>query len=98
MPESYEIPIFNLTNVVAQLQRKAPEVWTGETALEAEREYRRFLTLAKFQPELRAVPSRLVDELWHRHILNTEQYARDCHEYFGFFLHHNPSEAPSEDR
>ena len=37
----------------------------------AEQEYRRFLTLKKIYPKQEFVPNKLVDELWHAHILDT---------------------------
>ena len=56
----------------------------------AEREYRRFLTLKVAFPGIDLVPSALVDEFWHTHILDTTAYARDCEAVFGEFLHHFP--------
>jgi hypothetical protein len=31
-----------------------------------------------------------VDNFWHYHILDTKKYAVDCHNVFGYFLHHFP--------
>jgi len=56
----------------------------------AEREYRRFLSLRLYVPELDLVPNRLVDEFWHAHILDTEAYMQDCLQVFGAYLHHYP--------
>lgn len=55
-----------------------------------EAEYRRFLTLHLVYPGEAIVPCKLVDEMWHRHILDTRAYAEDCQRIFGFFLHHFP--------
>ena len=57
----------------------------------AEREYRRFLTLKVAFPGVDLVPSLMVDEFWHSHILDTSAYARDCDAVFGEFLHHFPN-------
>lgn len=41
-------------------------------------------------------PYRDVDDLWHRHILETRDYAEDCARWFGRFIHHrsfSPEEA-----
>ena len=57
----------------------------------AEREYRRFLTLKVAFPGVDLVPSLMVDEFWHSHILDTSAYARDCDAVFGGFLHHFPN-------
>lgn len=56
----------------------------------AEREYRRFLTLHLLYPKAELVPSKLVDEFWHAHILDTAAYAEDCQKVFGKFMHHFP--------
>jgi hypothetical protein len=56
----------------------------------AEREYRRFLSLRIYEPHLELIPSRLVDEFWHAHILDTQAYVRDCQTVFGEYLHHYP--------
>lgn len=40
-----------------------------------ETEYRRFLALRLAHPDSEIVPCKLVDEVWHRHILDTRAYA-----------------------
>lgn len=35
-------------------------------------------------------PSLDIDEVWHAHILHTEEYAEFCQNVFGFYLHHHP--------
>ena len=55
-----------------------------------EAEYRRFLALHLAYPGADIVPCKLVDEIWHQHILDTRAYARDCDALFGEFLHHFP--------
>ncbi|MGB3412454.1 MAG: hypothetical protein WBA45_14800 [Microthrixaceae bacterium] len=60
---------------------------------EAERacgEYRMFLALLLVYPDEVLVPSKLVDLVWHQHILDTWAYQGDCDRLFGFFLHHFP--------
>ena len=56
----------------------------------AEREYRRFLSLRFYEPDVDLIPNRLVDEFWHAHILDTQAYVRDCEHLFGAYLHHYP--------
>jgi hypothetical protein len=56
----------------------------------AEREYRRFLSLHLAHPTVPLVPNRLVDVMWHAHILDTQRYAMDCERLFGHLLHHDP--------
>ncbi|WP_018939046.1 MULTISPECIES: hypothetical protein [unclassified Thioalkalivibrio] len=64
--------------------------WSESTLEFAEQEYRRFLTLCLLEPHLDVVPSRLVDEFWHNHILDTMAYQDDCQKVFGGYLHHYP--------
>ena len=61
-----------------------------EDAELAEREYRRFLTLTIQFPKAVLVPTHLMDEFWHCHILDTVSYKRDCEMLFGRFLNHCP--------
>ncbi len=55
-----------------------------------EQEYRRFLAVHLAFPEMDVVPCKLVDEMWHRHILDTAAYREDCQRLFGRFLDHFP--------
>jgi hypothetical protein len=36
------------------------------------------------------VPSSVVDDFWHLHILDTQKYYADCELFLGYFLHHFP--------
>jgi len=56
----------------------------------AEHEYKRFLVLIKMHPSKSIVPSKIMDEFWHLHILDTEAYRRDCKRVFGRFIDHFP--------
>jgi hypothetical protein len=67
------------------------EGWSHARADAAEVEYRRFLYLMKAYPAEQTVPSVEVDTFWHYHILDTVNYAADCHAAFGYFLHHDPA-------
>ena len=64
--------------------------WTAQECEEAEADYRRFLALKRAYIDRDIVPNRLVDAFWHQHILDTEAYANDCNQIFGYFLHHFP--------
>jgi hypothetical protein len=55
-----------------------------------EREYRRFLVLHLLYPDSDLVPCKVVDEMWHQHILDTAAYRADCDLLFGGFLDHFP--------
>lgn len=55
-----------------------------------EAEYRKFLSLHLVHPDADIVPCKIVDEMWHRHILDTRAYREDCKAIFGRFLDHFP--------
>jgi hypothetical protein len=38
-----------------------------------------------------SIPNQSVDELWHLHILYTKEYFEFCNDFFGFYLHHQPT-------
>ena len=64
--------------------------WTLDFASRVAREYRRFLVLCLVYPQDPIVPSSLVDDFWHLHILDTQKYSEDCQHCFGAMLHHFP--------
>jgi hypothetical protein len=73
--------------------------WTKEDAEECCKRYKNFLLLQKMHAPFELVPSRLIDEFWHNHILYTKRYIEDCMQIFGHYLHHqpaSPSESPEE--
>jgi len=49
-----------------------------------------FLALHLAYPEMDVVPCKIVDEMWHQHILDTAAYREDCEAIFGRFLDHFP--------
>jgi len=55
-----------------------------------EQEYRRFLAMRLANPDANIVPCKLVDEIWHQHILDTIAYRHDCDAIFGRFMDHFP--------
>jgi hypothetical protein len=55
-----------------------------------ETEYRKFLALRLVHPDVDIVPCKLVDEIWHQHILDTAAYREDCDAIFGHFVDHFP--------
>ncbi|QEI42657.1 hypothetical protein BMF77_03268 [Dolichospermum sp. UHCC 0315A] len=64
--------------------------WSSERVVGALTGYLIYLFLISvYHPQYRIIPSIDVDELWHIHIfLNTANYTHDCHELFGYYLHH----------
>ena len=65
--------------------------WDGEMFDVAVNEYKRFLELKLKYPKKTFSPTKLMDEIWHLHILDTRTYSAECDGIFGKFLHHNPS-------
>lgn len=53
-------------------------------------QYRQFAATHKLQgmPDRFEVPSLLVDRVWHTHMTENEQYAKDCTEFFGKIIYH----------
>ena len=68
------------------------EGWEYECALAVSKLYRNFLYLAlKYHDQYPELPPSLeIYEFWHNHILDTQQYTKDCHAIFGRYLHHYP--------
>jgi len=66
------------------------EGWDATQLFIAEREYKNFLKLLLLYPDRTFVPSKLIDEFWHYHILDTRKYYDDCNNIFGFLIHHYP--------
>jgi hypothetical protein len=77
-------------------RRLAADKGLGEGArLELLESYLDFLSAAA-RSRGAVFPSPAVDEIWHRHILHTQSYGRDCERWFGTFIHHQPEEAAAE--
>jgi len=64
--------------------------WTDEQCAIAEIEYKRFLHLNKRFPDFPIVPHRIMDLMWHQHILDTRAYHKDSRKVFGKYFHHFP--------
>lgn len=66
--------------------------WSVEQCEDAEVEYKRYLTLCrKFpHPAYSIVPNKIMDTMWHYHILDTRAYCRDSDKVFGGYFHHFP--------
>ena len=64
--------------------------WSRLQCDAAEKWYKRFLVLNLLYENEAIVPTKEIDEFWHYHILDTEKYAEDCQNTFGYFLHHFP--------
>lgn len=51
-----------------------------------------FYACRKANGSMVAMPSRIVDDVWHEFILYTREYEQFCKQGFNRFLHHNPSD------
>lgn len=65
------------------------ENWTPEQCDSAEIEYKRYLHLCMVFGK-GIVPNKIMDKMWHYHILDTRAYHNDCEKVFGHYLHHFP--------
>jgi len=83
------LPDFSLTEVMEKVAQ-TNHSWSTDRLIAAEQDYRDFLAQAKRKTG-RLAPSADVDEVWHTHIIFTQQYHSDCEHYFGYYLHHLPS-------
>lgn len=84
-----EIAAIDLEMVKMKLKTENGEAWSDEQCQSAEVEYKRYLQLCKMYGK-GMVPNRIIDSIWHYHILDTRAYAEDCQKVFGHFLHHYP--------
>ena len=97
--EHYSPEHLDLERFVAKLQRDQGAYFNDSaTALRAIAEYRRMLELIQRYPNVPAVPSKLVDLVWHEHVLDTRRYHRDSLRMFGEYLHHSPSFGGGEEK
>jgi hypothetical protein len=86
-----EIRELDLSMITLKLQDPEESAgWSAATCEVVEAEYRRFLALTRWYPSKAIVPSKVVDVMWHAHILDTHAYFEDCDRIFGFYLHHFP--------
>ena len=67
------LPVFDLTKVMERVAREHKD-WTAADLAKAERLYRQFLWLAKTTKRNALMPPHEADEVWHAHLLHTQQY------------------------
>ncbi|MGV0005096.1 MAG: glycine-rich domain-containing protein [Candidatus Porifericomitaceae bacterium WSBS_2022_MAG_OTU9] len=63
--------------------------WEEEMCDKSEVEYKRFLHLSKVHGR-GIVPTKVIDTVWHYHILDTHAYCTFSEEVFGGYFHHYP--------
>jgi hypothetical protein len=76
-----------------KLRKLHPTLTPKECQLVAQGLRQFFLTYLKSGKKYVAMPSQVVDDLWHELILYTRGYESFCRQAFGEFLHHTPAVA-----
>lgn len=79
-----------------KLRLKREYNWDNEFVDAAVNEYGKFLYLHKHNPNGVIVPGKVVDKVWHDHILHTRDYIAFCKEEFGDYLNHDPKDASND--
>lgn len=85
-----QLPTFDLTKVVERVKSEHPD-WSQDRLDNAVLEYYQFLALSKATAAAGIIPGKDADEIWHVHIIHTQDYVKDCQSYFGYYLHHIPT-------
>lgn len=88
-----DIAAIDLEMVKMKIQEPSEGIkWNLEQAMDAEIEYKRYLHLTRHfpYPNHAIVPNKIMDTMWHYHILDTKAYFKDCENTFGKYLHHFP--------
>jgi hypothetical protein len=83
---------FNLPKgLYEKLQKTHPQLTTRDCELVGRGLRQFFLSYLKGRRKFVAMPSQVVDDLWHEFILYTRNYEAFCQLGFGRFLHHAPA-------
>lgn len=83
------LPNLDLSRVVPKVYKNNP-TWDDERVAAAQKAYLEFLQLCKTYPDRKISAPADVDEFWHEHMLDSVNYHKDCENYFGYYLHHDP--------
>lgn len=78
----------DLTHVINRVVKE--KKWSPRMGQVAGKFYRNFLLLCKKHPKAHLSPTLQIDEIWHAHILYTQDYHAFCDKVFGKYLHHQP--------
>jgi hypothetical protein len=76
-----------------KLREKHPQLSLKDCQLVGHALRQFFLAYLKSEKQEIAMPSQVVDDLWHEFILYTRHYSEFCRRAFGGFLHHTPAAA-----
>ncbi len=66
------------------------DIYTAEEIDAVEDEYKKYIAMCIAHPRLNFPISKKVDDLWHTHLLFTQDYHKMCQEQAGHFIHHRP--------
>ncbi len=78
---------------IGEICKKAADnfSWTSKDMEYAKLWYARHWYLAQKFPKLHlAAISKMADDLWHQHIIDTPKYLADCERILGRFMNHQP--------
>lgn len=84
---SYMFP----TGLLEKLGKIRPELSLKDQQLVARALRQFFLVYLKSGKKHIAMPSQVVDDLWHEFILYTKSYDQFCRKAFGQYMHHTPA-------
>ncbi len=90
----YTFPVF----LTQKLQQQYPQLTREQMDLIVKGLRQYFLMCCKAEKKLVAMPSQVVDDLWHQFILHTRAYQVFCRKGLGRFLHHTPAEAMKDNQ
>ncbi len=79
--------------VLGRFRQKHPELSDAQEKLLCDGLQQYFQICQRARSKFVAMPSQVVDDLWHDFILFTRLYRQFCDKAFGRFLHHTPVEA-----
>ncbi len=86
------------TGLLDRLAKRRPELSLKQRVLVARGLRQFFLAYLHSGCRFVAMPSQVVDDLWHEFILYTKHYDQFCRQAFGRFLHHTPAVVLSAER
>jgi hypothetical protein len=89
---SYVLP----QGLFAKLRQRRPALTAKDCQLVGQALRQFFLAYHQSEGQPVAMPSQVVDDLWHEFILYTRNYQDFCQRAFGQFLHHTPAVALSK--
>ena len=71
--------------------------WKHRFALRAIKEYKKFIYLGAVS-DFVVTPSKVIDQVWHEHLLFTKAYRDFCSDVLGFEFDHHPELLPMTDQ